>query len=144
MLSVWRLIDPTQLDVLKPGSEYGSPQLLRWRALGWLAIVCVELGVLPLRRVFPLTVLAVTLGMAAAHFLLLSDTPAPADLAVAIAVYTVASARSRPVSVGVAIAGLLLAFGLDTLLLPVIAFGTPGQKTPAATWPVKPASREPS
>jgi len=140
VLAVWRLIDPAGLDTTKLSYQYGSAQQLQWRALGWLAVVGVELGVLPLRRRLPVAVLAVTLAMAAAHSLLLPDTPTPADLAVALAVYTVASARSRPVSAGAVIAGLLLAFGLDALLLHVINSGVYGEKTLAAIWPVKPAN----
>src|SRR5215472_14632565 len=98
VLDVWRLIGPAGTYTAKLSSEFGSPQLLHWRTVGWLAVVCVELGVLLIRRRFPVTVLAVTLAMAVAHSLLLPVMPAPADLAVAVAVYTVASARSRLVS----------------------------------------------
>ena len=140
VLAVWRLIDPAGLDTTKLKYEFGTPQLQYWHTLGWLAAVGVELGVLPLRRRLPVTVLAVTLGMAAAHSLLLPDTPTPADLAVAIAVFTVASVRPRPISAGAAMAGLLLAYGLDALLLQVINSGVYGEKTLAAIWPVKPAN----
>jgi signal transduction histidine kinase len=94
----------------------------------------VEVGVLPVRRRLPLTVLAVTLGMAVAHSLLLPVWPAPADFAVAIAVYTVASQRSRLVSASAAVAGVLLAAGLDRLLLALAAPSAGSQKTLAATW----------
>jgi signal transduction histidine kinase len=140
VLSIWRLIDQAPLGVTKLAYEFGSPQLLHWRALGWLSVVCVGLGVLPLRRRFPLTILAVTLGMVVAHSLLLPDTPAPADLAVAIAVYTVAGVRPRPVSAGVPMAGLLLAVGLYTLLLPVDTSSLRGGRVLAAAWSVKPDS----
>ena len=138
VLNVWRLLDTTGLSATKLGYEFGSPQLLHWRAVGWLAVVGVELAVLPARRRLPFTVLAVTLAMVTAHSLLLPDTPATADLAVAIAVYTVASVRPRLLAAGVTIASLLLAVVLDALLLPVTTGGTGGDKALAVTWQVKP------
>jgi signal transduction histidine kinase len=139
VLAVWRLIDPAGLDAtkLKLQYEFGAPQLQYWRTLCWLAAVGVELGVLPVRRRLPVTVLAVTLAMAAAHSLLLPGTATPADLAVALVVYTLASARSRLVSAGAVIAGLAIATGLYTLLLAVTS---PGTKAVITFWPVKPAS----
>ena len=134
---VWQLLYPPGISATKLGYQSGSPQQLHWHAVGWLAVVCAELAVLPARRRLPVTVLAVTLGLAVAHSLLLPVTPAPADLAVAIAVYTVASARSRTVSAGATAAGLLLAAGLDTLLVAVTASGS---KALGGVWPVKSAS----
>jgi len=134
---VWQLLYPPGISATKLGYQSGSPQQLHWHAVGWLAVVCAELAVLPGRRRLPVTVLAVTLGLAVAHSLLLPVTPAPADLAVAIAVYTVASARSRTVSAGATAAGLLLAAGLDTLLVAVTASGS---KALGGVWPVKSAS----
>ena len=136
VLAVWRLIDPAGLALIKLRYQFGPPQLLHWRTLGWLAVVSVELGVLPFRRRFPLTVLAVTMAMTAAHSLLLPGAPTPADLAVAIAVYTVASARPRPVSACAAIADLTIAAGLYELLLAMTGFGT---KDVGTIWAVKPA-----
>ena len=135
VLDAWRLFDPAGTPASKLGREFGSPQLLHWHAMGWLAVVCVEVGVLPARRRLPVTVLAVTLGMAVAHSLLLPVMPVPADFAVAVAVYTVASVRSRPVSAGVTVAGVLLAIGLNRSLLAVAAPGAGNHKTLAAAWP---------
>ena len=135
VLDAWRLIDPAEALATTLGRGFGSPQLLHWHAAGWLAVVCVEVGVLPARRRLPVTVLAVTLGMAVAHSLLLPVMPVPADFAVAVAVYTVASVRSRPVSAGVTVAGVLLAIGLNRLLLAVAAPGAGNHKTLAAAWP---------
>ena len=136
--AVWGLIDPDGPAVTKLGFLYGSPQLLHWRVVGWLAAVSVQLGVLPLRRRFPLAVLAVTLAAATAHSVLLPATAAPADLVVAVAVYTVASVLSRPVSATVTATGLLLAVSLGSLGLLAMA-ADPGQaKTLVVSFHVKP------
>ena len=107
VLAVWSLLAPGAPAGTKLGYEYGSPELLHWRAVGWLAVVGAELAVLPARRRFPATILAVTLGLATVHSALLPVTPAPADLAVAAAVYTVAAARPRPVSAAATAASAL-------------------------------------
>jgi signal transduction histidine kinase len=136
VLAAWRLINPAGASAVRLGSDFGSPQLLHWRAAGWLAAIAVELGALTARRRFPLTVLAVTLGMATTHALLLPIMPVAADLAVAIAVYTVASARPRPVSISATVAAVALAAGLNRLLLAMAAPGASSQKTLATTWQV--------
>ena len=138
VLAVWSLLAPGAPAGTKLGYEYGSPELLHWRAVGWLAVVGAELAVLPARRRFPATILAVTLGLATVHSALLPVTPAPADQAVAAAVYTVAAARPRPVSAAATAAALLLAAGLDTLL--AATMGTGRDKALAAVWQLKPPS----
>ena len=138
VLVVWPLLAPSGLSVMKLASEYGSAQLLHGRAVGWLAAVAAELVVLPARRRLPVAVLALTLGLAVTHSLLLPVTPAPADLAVALAVYTVASARPRLVSAAATAVGLLLAAGLDTLV--VAGTGPRQAKALTVAWQGKPAS----
>jgi signal transduction histidine kinase len=140
VVSVWSLIDPDGLAVTKLGFLYGSPQLLHWRAVGWLTAVFVQVGVLPLRRRFPLAVLAVTVTAATAHSVLLPATPAPADLAVAVAVYTVANALSRPASAVATTVGLLLAVSLDSLGLLAMTPDPGGAKTTVVSFHLKPAS----
>jgi len=139
VLAVWDLIGPDQAAATKLSYLYGSPQLLHLRLAGWLAAVSAMLGVLPLRRRFPLAVLGVTLVAGTAHSVLLPVPPAPADLAVAVAVYTVASVRSRLVSAVVTAAGLLLAVGLDALVLTATS-GAGAAKAGTAAFLVKPAS----
>jgi signal transduction histidine kinase len=140
LLTVWALLDPSVQAAKKLVNVYGEPPSWTWHAIGWLAAVLAELAALPLRRRFPVVVLATTLIMAAAHSLLLPDAPAPADLAVAIAVYTVASTRSRPVSIAATAGGLLLVGGLVTLAIDLIAPDPAARKMMIAVWPVKPTS----
>jgi signal transduction histidine kinase len=139
VIGAWDMLAPGSEAVAKLGYVYSSPQLLHWREVGWLAAVAAELGALPLRRRFPLAVLAVTLTAAVAHWLLLPITPAPSDVAIAVAVYTLASARSRPFSAAAVAAGLPIAIGLDALGF--VTLPGPGQgKAIGATFLVKPAS----
>ena len=115
---------------------YGwSPATLHWHAVGWLVAITAELAVLPLRRRLPVTVLAVTLAGAVAHWMLVPITTSPADVAVAIAVYTVADTRPRRVSAAVVVSGGLAALGLDALLTGTS--GTPRKLS--AGWLVAPA-----
>ncbi|MBV9450617.1 MAG: sensor histidine kinase [Streptosporangiaceae bacterium] len=140
LLTVWSLLYPSAGAEKKLASMYGPALSWRWHAVGWLAAVCAELAVLPLRRRFPVAVLAATLTMAAVHSLLLPATPAPADLAVAVAVYTVATTRPRPLSIAATAGGLLLVASLATLAIDLIAPDPASKKMMIAIWPVKPAS----
>jgi len=95
---------------------YGSQSELRWHAGAWLAAVVAEVAVIPLRRGYPVPVLAVTIAMAAAHLVLLPQGIAPADLAVALAAYAVATSLPRMASAGLLGGALLGAAFLESLL----------------------------
>src|SRR5215472_7773403 len=88
----WALLFPDTPVALKWRYVYGSQPYLHWHAYAWLAAITVEVAVLPLRRRYPVPILAVVVAMAAAHALLLPMQAAPpTDLAVAFALYTVAT-----------------------------------------------------
>ena len=66
------------------------------------------LGVLPLRRRFPLAVFGVTLAMAAVHYADPVIGLSPAELAVPIALYSLAAAKPRRVSLSALGGGITL------------------------------------
>ena len=136
LLASWRLLFPDMGVVGKIGYPvYGSPRVLHWYAVGWLAVVTVELSVLPLRRRLPVPVLLITLVMAIVHSQLLPLTPAPADVAVAVAVYTVAAALPRRTSAALVAACAAAGIAIDTLVRHV-SYGPSGPKG-GLFWPVK-------
>jgi signal transduction histidine kinase len=140
LAAVWQSLFPGA-DTMKVSQAYGSVASLRLHAAGWLAATLAELGVLSLRRRFPVPVFALTLCMAVAHSMVLPTvTPSPGDLAVAIAVYTMASTRPRHVSATATSAGILFVAGLDVLLASWAAPGRLTAKTMTAPWLVKPYS----
>jgi signal transduction histidine kinase len=114
LLAIWQLMFPGILAT-KLSFAYASAADLRLHVFGWLGITVMELAILPLRRRFPVTVLALTFILAVAHSLLLPPdiVSSPADLAVAIAVYTVASTRLRVVAATATLAGAIAALGLE-------------------------------
>ena len=138
--AVWQLITPGLGVRGKLTYQFGSLAVLHWHLVGWLAATFVEIAMIPLRRRLPVTVFGVTLAMAAAHTLLLPDTPSPADLAVAVAVFTVAAERSRPVSVATSALGFLLAVGADTALTAWTSTAASAEKEQPLLWQAKPAS----
>jgi signal transduction histidine kinase len=94
-------------------------ELARW----WVATV-VGMAALPLRRRFPLVVLAATGGMALVHFTCGHINATPMDLATAVALYTLAETAPRRwlsyTALGVSVGGALLP---RLLHLPAIYLG---------------------
>src|SRR5215469_15042364 len=89
--------------------SFGSLASWHWHLLLWWLASAVALGVLPLRRRFPVAVFAVTLAATVVHSEVLAFPLSPADLAVVFAAYTLAAARPRRISLPVLAGGVVLA-----------------------------------